>query len=329
MPQPAAEYLVEILDRYAAVRRDGVDGPFGRSHPLWRAFNGFAESIRGIDSVRGRTELNVKWSAGQGNWARVPWTALMYPGETQSTQRGVYAVFLFREDMSGVYVTWNQGVTDLQKQHGTREARKVLRDRANRLSAFLPDERRGFRTGDGIDLRTEGSLAVTYEHSTIAFKLYERDALPSDEDLDADLEVVLQAYDRYMESELRGRLPGAAPASPAPVETGPPETAPPASSAFDRAQATEELLRYIEQRGYVYEPWQVAQYLTAVRTKPFVILAGIAGTGKSKLPRLVSDGTGGATDLVPVRTGLDGRQRGPWLRGPRGRFPTRCRARDR
>jgi hypothetical protein len=38
-----------------------------------------------------------------------------------------------------------------------------------------------------------------------------------------------------------------------------------------------------------------------VRTKPFVILAGITGTGKSKLPRLVEEATGGEVDLVPVR----------------------------
>lgn len=53
--------------------------------------------------------------------------------------------------------------------------------------------------------------------------------------------------------------------------------------------------------GWQFEPWQVATYCFAVKTKPFVILAGISGTGKSKLPALVADATGAYFELVPVR----------------------------
>ena len=70
---------------------------------------------------------------------------------------------------------------------------------------------------------------------------------------------------------------------------------------FDRAAALETLLDAVEARGFIYEPWQVAAYVTALRTKPFVILAGVTGTGKSKLPALVEDATGGTARLIPVR----------------------------
>ena len=46
--------------------------------------------------------------------------------------------------------------------------------------------------------------------------------------------------------------------------------------------------------GWVYEPWQIAAYMTALRTKPFVILGGVSGTGKSELPGLVNQIIGGA-----------------------------------
>ncbi len=59
--------------------------------------------------------------------------------------------------------------------------------------------------------------------------------------------------------------------------------------------------RYVSARGFTIEPWQVAAFITAVRTKPFVILAGISGTGKTKLPRLVAEATGSSYDLLPVR----------------------------
>ncbi|MFM8218327.1 MAG: hypothetical protein ACKOJF_05330, partial [Planctomycetaceae bacterium] len=58
--------------------------------------------------------------------------------------------------------------------------------------------------------------------------------------------------------------------------------------------AVRDLVARIDAQGFVFEPWQVAAYVTAVRTKPFVILAGVSGTGKSKLPALVAEATGAA-----------------------------------
>jgi hypothetical protein len=293
--------LADILSGYLPARRDGVGGAFGSNHALWQRFDALAKEIREIGPVRERPRLHVKASAGQGNWARVPWVALMHEDETRSTQKGVYAVFLFREDMTGVYLTLNQGVTELQQQHRTPEARRILRERAAQIERFLPSDMRGFRTGDGIDLRTTASLAKSYEHSTIAYKLYEPGTLPSDADLADDLEVVLAAYDRYLESDFH-RAPSAQIASDPSTSPAPEGQLPPlSSSTFDRAAALEDLIRHIDGRGWVYEPWQLAQYVAAVRTKPFLILAGITGTGKSRLPRLVAEATGGSTDLVPVR----------------------------
>lgn len=72
-------------------------------------------------------------------------------------------------------------------------------------------------------------------------------------------------------------------------------------STFDRAAATERLVAAVEARGFVYEPFEVAAYATALRTKPFVLLAGPTGVGKSRLPALVAEATGGVAHLVPVR----------------------------
>ena len=81
-------------------------------------------------------------------------------------------------------------------------------------------------------------------------------------------------------------------------EAGTYQTAPP---DWDRADATERLISAIEKRGYVYEPWHVAAYVTTIRTKPFVILAGVTGVGKSRLPGLVAEATGGEAHTIPIR----------------------------
>lgn len=70
---------------------------------------------------------------------------------------------------------------------------------------------------------------------------------------------------------------------------------------FDRAAALRQLVADILSDGYYFEPWQIAAYVTAIRTKPFVILGGISGSGKSQLPQLVAEITGGEKKLIPVR----------------------------
>ncbi len=81
------------------------------------------------------------------------------------------------------------------------------------------------------------------------------------------------------------------------------QTEPTISSSlpFNISVAIEDVSRSIAECGYIFEPWQIAAYITALRTKPFVILAGVSGTGKSKLPALVAKATGGESRLISVR----------------------------
>ena len=70
---------------------------------------------------------------------------------------------------------------------------------------------------------------------------------------------------------------------------------------YDRSLIIKNLVQAVAGQGFVFEPWQIAAYVTALRTKPFVILAGVSGTGKSKLPALVAQATGGEVKLISVR----------------------------
>ena len=267
--------------------------PFAREAEVWPVFEELAAYFQ--DRVS-RPTLKVKWSVGKGSWAHVPWIALLDDRETHSTQKGVYPVYLFRQDLSGVYLTLNQGAANAKEQHGTPGSRRILRSRADRLLRDLPAlqslKQIGFVMDQGIDLHTERGPARDYKASVITYKLYRRGALPNDVELLNDLKLLLQAYDQYLEQQYF-REPEAPP--PSGIVPGPPQP------NFQIATAIHEVIAYIADRGFIYEPWQIAQYITAVRTKPFVILAGITGTGKSKLPALVAEATGGESKLVPVR----------------------------
>lgn len=58
---------------------------------------------------------------------------------------------------------------------------------------------------------------------------------------------------------------------------------------------------YITNRGFYFTPAQIAAFYCALRTKPFVILAGISGTGKTRLPRLFAEAIGAQIRIEAVR----------------------------
>jgi 5-methylcytosine-specific restriction protein B len=68
----------------------------------------------------------------------------------------------------------------------------------------------------------------------------------------------------------------------------------------------EEIYKRIQARGMVFSREEVENFYCCLRTKPFVLLAGISGTGKSRLVRLFAEAVGATTEnhrfkLIPVR----------------------------
>lgn len=67
------------------------------------------------------------------------------------------------------------------------------------------------------------------------------------------------------------------------------------------AGSCHQLIDAVNQSGYIFTSEQIATYLTAVRTKPFVILAGVSGTGKTHLPITLAESTGSDYIVCSVR----------------------------
>jgi len=420
-PGAISEGFEAILRDYGKARSGER---FGSTHPVWREFETLQKLLATSAPVTTRPTVKVIWGAGKGNWAQIPWVSFLDKRETDTTQEGVYCVFLFRSDLSGVYLTFNQGVTEPKKLLGSAEGLKQLRSQAQHLRKFcgvLPQY--GFRLDDLIDLRVTGGLGSDYMAGTVAYKLYETGQVPNDREILEDLGAMLNSYDAYLTSKKNSTIT-ATPSSwifqanpkifnlsaalaelnemtwlvrqhseeiragdtvflwesgekagivavakvltdPTPLPEGEEEKkftlqhekfegdqlrvrlrierrlahpilrqtllqhatldslailVAPQGTNFavspEQAEALNALLRsgggmeptriqrvieYIAGRGFVFEPWQIAAYITALRTKPFVILAGVSGTGKSKLPALVAQATGGNSQLIAVR----------------------------
>ena len=275
------DYLLEIMGGYVEAR---TNQPFGREASMRNTFARIDNLISQINWLP--PTVIVKWSVGQGNWARVPWVAFLDSRLTDTTQKGIYLVYLFREDMQGLYLALIQGVTDVVAQPGITQAegRQLLRQRAELLrDNFRQLIEHGFHLDNNINLQSSSSLAINYQYGTIAYRYYSQEELPDDEALSKDLYQLLQTYQSYIANQESA------------VEVVQHTT------PFVMKDKVAALIQWISSQGYIYEPWQIAAYISALKTKPFVILAGVSGTGKSKLPHLVGQATGGVTHLLPVR----------------------------
>ncbi len=181
--------------------------PKNASHPLWSTFKSLQAEVTELKPVRNRDSLRVTWSIGQGAWAKVPWLALLDEEENRSfggrstltTRGGVYAIYLFREDMSGLYLTLNQGVSEPRGTYGSIGWKNVVREKSKEIRTHCAAlKNHSFQLDNEIDLHSLGGLGKDYEVSTIAHKLYERRHLPPENEFENDLEVVLKAFDRYL-----------------------------------------------------------------------------------------------------------------------------------
>lgn len=272
------EAMVEILVGYAEARKST---PFGGENPIIGAFKRATQSLQASPGVKEHARVRVSYSAGQGNWARVPWIALMDDRLTRTTQSGVYCVYLFREDLSGVYLTLNQGVTEPKRQLGPTAGRQLLRDRVTQLrqavGPALADA--GFTIDDHIDLHTSSSLASDYESAAIAYKCYDSSDVPDDTELSHDLDQLLRAYEGIV------------------VESEPPEV----DLAVVASQFSSALSTANVDYGRRHDEL-VRTFLASLMTRPFVVLTGLSGSGKSQLGAKLGEWLGDSQRLfVAVR----------------------------
>jgi hypothetical protein len=187
--------LENFLATYASTRSTI---PFGRHRELKNSLNQLRSALEALPAVRARSRIRVSWSLGQGSYAVIPWIAIMDERETTSTQRGTYCVFLFPEDMSGVYLALNQGTTDTIQQNGRSEGRRILRQQAEAMRQIVGPQLRSFSLVNDIDLRTEGDRGQDYEASTVAYRYYATDDIPGDAVVNDNLQELLTAYDELL-----------------------------------------------------------------------------------------------------------------------------------
>lgn len=163
--------------------------PFAANQLADKLRNEFPNLITHV--LSDRTRYKVVGSPGKGNWTDNPWIAILDTLITETPQSGYYPVFIFKADMSGVYLSLNQGVTEV-KEYYKRDARNVLRLRAEDFRAKIDISDNDLLE---IDLNSTSTNARLYEAGNIIAKYYSADNLPHVKELSEDILHYLNLYE--------------------------------------------------------------------------------------------------------------------------------------
>ncbi|GAA0840890.1 hypothetical protein GCM10009113_06590 [Marinobacter szutsaonensis] len=250
------QLLQEITGEWSAAKAEAFT-----NHPLANKFrNEFVNSVKEVVADI-NPKFIVKGSVGAGNWANVPWLSILDPEITTTTQDGVYPVYLFKADGSGVYLSLNQGTTNPAKQFGKRRATQRATEFAENARSQISGLVQWGQTS--IDLLASTSLGKSYEVPNIIAKYYPASAVPDSARLEQDLNEMLRFYEKAKPLWISFQEK---------ISTG--------GSSVKRGEETQRL------------------------PKPFILMAGISGTGKTRFVRQQAKLTGSLDEtycLVPVR----------------------------
>ncbi|RWZ59873.1 DUF3578 domain-containing protein [Halobacillus fulvus] len=117
-------------------------------------------------------QYTTNGSVGMGNTTITPWISIFDKDITESAQQGFYIVFLFRGDMSGFYLSINQGTTYIGKKFKGRKPKNKMRSVATFLRENLDLPLSDFPL-ETIDLVSHTTNAKNYEAANICAKFYD------------------------------------------------------------------------------------------------------------------------------------------------------------
>lgn len=208
-----------------------------------------------LKEVFSTNDYRIKGSIGTGRVSKCPWVAIMNKKETESTQSGIYLVFLFSKDLKTVYLSLAQGVTNLKLPEIIKN-RDALRN----------------------ELQLESTLLLQYNDQQIDSKEYKASAIYSNEWKYTDnaycerlLSAFRNAYEKYMQ------LQDDNPVVQEPLELSKQHES--KGSSF----SIKTVIEFIKQTGLVYSDNLIKRFAFSLMSKRFLILSGLAGSGKTQL----------------------------------------------
>ena len=284
--------LSELFKQFSRAYKDEVGLTISREMESYKILvKKVPDELR---SIIDSEDLDIKGSIGQGNTTYYPWVGIFDERVSTGATNGFYVVFLFSDDYEDVYLTLNQG--------STRQDSDVIKNTKSFVFDLYP-EVEGFSRGE----LPEGSLVKTrdyssgnkgdkYEKTNMFYKKFVIDELKDDSEIIKYLETILDVYQDCAEK-------------------------------YTMKTTESDLSTHSFYQDCLNADFQISdilcyRFISAVISKPFVILTGLSGSGKTKLAQAFCKwlvGEGSQYELIPV--GSDWTNREPLLGYPNALEP--------
>lgn len=205
----------------------------------------------------------IKGSVGQGRVTKTPWITIIDKNVARSAKHGVYLVMLFSKDLKKVYFSLAQGVTDLKND-------------------IIAARREAFRK----ELNLESAILKHFNDQDIENQNYKESAIYSNEwncnDPDYCERLITElknAYKKYVSKEINDPEDGNKTVI-IPKTINTPNSS---STTKNKPFSISEMINLINSTGLIYSSSLIKRFAFSLLSKPFVILSGLAGSGKTQL----------------------------------------------
>ena len=217
------------------------------------------ELTNNISQIAFKSGFQTEFSVGIGRWSAVPWIRVFYSDISPSAQDGVYIVYLFAASGNSAFITLNQGTTDSSNEKRNRIRKRIQEKISSRQF-----------------LKNQGNLSFgdnkNYGEAAMFYKEYQAKNLPSEEELKTDLQSMLEIY---KECRDKGLLENINTDNIEKIITENPE------------DIKQDVLRKILKKDFNILDFSTnplhTRYIRSLLAKPFVILSGNSGTGKTRI----------------------------------------------
>ena len=208
--------------------------------------------------------LSVKASIGNGNLSCIPWISYLANG--QKTINGIYPVLLF------------YGTHEFQEKLDIpNKTRKIILafgiSATNAPAISWGDAIKGEKTIEDMfnlwGYETNSSVITKYNNSVV-FRAYDWTEKINYKQMQSDLDDIIDIYDDVIKN-------------PGTIDNPRDDHKPVVIQDSNKQFSVSKIISHIKDTGLIYSDNLIKRFAYSLLTKPFVILSGLAGSGKTQL----------------------------------------------
>lgn len=272
------------------------------THPLLNYFNGELKSNIASIVHKYDSRLLVDSSTGMGRVTGTPWIAILDPRITSKASSGTYIVYLFNKDTKCVYLSLACSINEAKSK--VEALGLTGKEKTKKVVELIQEEKKkvleSVRTFDFNFDNNARTGKEDFDKTIYLYKKYSVGNIPEDEILERDLSNMIKVYSDFYNYK-NGIVTSVDDAESLDTIENVSIEETEIEQQLSTKEAINQIKQYIQNKGFSYNDNLIENFYLSLKSKPFVILAGTSGTGKTRLVKLFASAIEAEYKLVPVR----------------------------